>query len=280
MSAALVALVLLAALLHASWNALQKSAADPEWAKVLYGPASVVMLAPLTLLVPFPQASVWPWLLGGSLLHVTYAVLLYWAFEHGELGEIYPISRGASPVMVTAGGVVFAHDLMGAIQVAGVIAVCGGIIALRRSGGRALPRKGLVLALLTAASTAGYTVVDGIGARLSDDRYGFIVWLFLVNAIGSGAFFWAFQRPANLRSLPPGLELIKALAIPVVSMTSFGMIIVATTLGPLGAISALRETSVVFAAILGWQFLGEKFSPRRIAACVAVAAGAAMVALG
>jgi drug/metabolite transporter (DMT)-like permease len=269
-----------AALLHASWNALQKSAADPAWAKVLYAPASILMLAPLTLLVPFPSAQVWPWLLGGSLLHLAYAVLLYWAFEHGELGEIYPISRGASPVMVTAGGVAFARDIMSAPQVAGVIAVCGGIIALRRAGGRALPRKGLVLALLTAASTAGYTVVDGIGARLSDHRYGFIVWLFLVNAIFSGTFFWTFQRPADLHTLPPRRELIKALAIPVVSMTSFGMIIIATTLGPLGAISALRETSVVFAAILGWLFLGEKFSPRRIAACVAVAAGAAMVALG
>jgi drug/metabolite transporter (DMT)-like permease len=280
MSLALIALVLLAALLHASWNALQKSAADPAWAKVLYAPASILMLAPLTLLVPFPSAQVWPWLLGGSLLHLAYAVLLYWAFEHGELGEIYPISRGASPVMVTAGGVAFARDIMSAPQVAGVIAVCGGIIALRRAGGRALPRKGLVLALLTAASTAGYTVVDGIGARLSDHRYGFIVWLFLVNAIFSGTFFWTFQRPADLHTLPPRRELIKALAIPVVSMTSFGMIIIATTLGPLGAISALRETSVVFAAILGWLFLGEKFSPRRIAACVAVAAGAAMVALG
>ncbi len=280
MSLALIALVLLAALLHASWNALQKSAADPAWAKVLYAPASIVMLAPLTLAVPLPAAQVWPWLLGGSALHVAYAVLLYWAFEHGELGEIYPISRGASPVMVTAGGVIFAGDAMTALQVAGVVAVCGGIIALRRSGGRALPRKGLVLALLTAASTAGYTVLDGIGARLSDDRHGFIVWLFLINAICSGAFFWTFQRPTDLRAFPVRRELIKALAIPVVSMTSFGMIIWATTLAPLGAISALRETSVVFAAILGWLFLGERFSPRRIAACVAVAAGAALVALG
>lgn len=280
MSPALIALVLLAALLHAGWNALQKSAADPAWAKVLYAPASIVMLAPLTLLVPFPAAEVWPWLLGGSLLHLAYAILLYWAFEHGELGEIYPISRGASPVLVTAGGAVFAHDVVTALQVAGVVAVCGGIVALRRSGGRPLPRKGLVLALLTAAATAGYTVVDGIGARLSNDRQGFIVWLFLVNACLSGAFFWSFQRPANLRAPPPVRELVKALAIPAVSMVSFGLIIVATTLGPLGAISALRETSVVFAAILGWLFLGERFSPRRIAACVAVAAGAAMVALG
>lgn len=280
MSAGLIGLVLLAALLHASWNALQKSAADPAWAKVLYAPASIVMLAPLTLLVPFPHAQVWPWLIGGSLLHLAYAVLLYWAFEHGELGEIYPISRGASPVLVTAGGAIFAGDAMSALQVAGVAAVCGGILGLRRSGGRALPRKGLVLALLTAAATAGYTVVDGIGARLSDHRDGFIVWLFLINALFSGAFFWTFQRPANLATPPPARELIKALAIPVLSMTTFAMIIVATTLGPLGAISALRETSVVFAAILGWLFLGERFSPRRIAACVTVAAGAAMVALG
>ena len=103
MSAIVIAMVLLAALLHASWNALQKSAADPAWAKVLYAPASILMLAPLTVFVPFPSAQVWPWLLGGSALHVAYAVLLYWAFEHGELGEIYPISRGASPVMVVTG---------------------------------------------------------------------------------------------------------------------------------------------------------------------------------
>lgn len=279
MSVALIALVLLAALLHASWNALQKSTADPAWAKVLYAPASILMLAPLTLLVPFPQAQVWPWLLGGSLLHLAYAALLYWAFEHGELGEIYPISRGASPIMVTLGGAVFAHDVLSPLQVAGVAAVCGGIVALRRAGGRALPRKGLILALLTAAATAGYTVVDGMGARLSTDRHGFIVWLFLVNACFSGAFFWTFQRPANLSQPPGGRELLKALAIPVISMISFGMIILATAMGPLGAISALRETSVVFAALLGWLFLGERFSPRRIAACVVVAIGAGLVAL-
>ena len=276
----LIALVLLAALLHAGWNALQKSAIDPAWAKVLYSPAAFLMMAPLTLLVPFPNREVWPWILGGSVLHLAYAACLYWAFEHGDLGEIYPISRGASPVMVTAGGAIFAGDVMSAWQVGGVLLVCGGILALRRSGNRPLPRIGLLAALLTAASTAGYTVVDGVGARLADDRFAFIVWLFLINAIFSGLYFWTFQRPADIRALPPRRELIKALAIPVVSMTTFGMIIVATTLGPLGAISALRETSVVFAAILGWMFLKESFSPKRIAACAAVAAGAALVALG
>ena len=279
MSPLLVALVLLAALMHAGWNALQKSAADPAWAKVLYSPTAIVILAPLTLAVPFPEAQVWPWLLSGSLLHLAYAALLYWAFEHGELGEIYPISRGASPIMVTVGGVVFAHDLISPLQALGVVAVCGGIIGLRRAGDRALPRKGLILALLTAASTAGYTVVDGIGARLSADRHGFIVWLFLVNACLSGAFFWTFQRPANLRQPPGGRELLKALAIPAISMASFGLIILATAMGPLGAISALRETSVVFAALLGWLFLKERFSPRRIAACAVVAVGAGLVAL-
>lgn len=279
MTPAVVALVLLAALLHAGWNAVQKSAADPAWCKMVYGPASMLMLAPLALMAPFPQAQVWPWLLGGSLLHLAYAVLLYWAYEHGELGEVYPISRGASPVMVTAGGMAFAGDQMSAAQIIGVLAVCGGILALRRTGGRALPRKGLILALLTAAATAGYTVIDGIGARLADDKFGFIVWLFLINALLSGAFFWTFQRP-SFAAPPPPREIAKALAIPVMSMAAFGLIIIATTLGPLGAISALRETSVVFAAILGWLFLREGFSPRRIAACAAVAAGAALTALG
>lgn len=279
MTPEVIALVLLAALLHAGWNAVQKSAADPGWCKILYGPASVLMLAPLTLLVPFPETEIWPWILGGSLLHLAYAVMLYWAFEHGELGEIYPISRGASPVMVTAGGAVFAGDVMSLSQIFGVLTVCGGILALRRSGNRRLPRTGLIAALLTAAATAGYTIVDGVGARLADDRFGFIVWLFLINALLSGLFFWTFQRPA-FTAPPPPRELAKALAIPVMSMTAFGLIILATTMGPLGAISALRETSVVFAAILGWIFLKEGFSPRRIAACAAVAAGAALTALG
>ena len=255
----LIALVLLAALLHASWNAIQKSAVNPAWAKVLYGPAAVLMLLPLTLLVSFPTRDVWPWIIGGSLLHLAYAVLLYWAFEHGA---------------------VFGRDMLHPWQIAGVLAVCGGIIALRRSGDRPLPRIALVAALLTATATAGYTVVDGLGARHSTGHYySFIVWLFLLNALNSGTFFWIFQRP-DLRVRPPLRELVKALAIPVVSMATFGMIIVATTLGALGAVSALRETSVVFAAILGWIFLKERFSPRRIAACVAVAIGAALVALG
>jgi drug/metabolite transporter (DMT)-like permease len=278
MSIGLIALVLFAAMLHASWNALLKSAVDRAWAQVLYGPISVLMMAPFTLFAPFPKAEIWPWILAGSLFHLAYAALLNWAFDHGELGEIYPISRGASPVLVTGGGAAFGGDSMRFMQIAGVIAVCVGILGLRRSGGRALPLTGMIAALLTAAATAGYTVVDGLGARASSDRYSFIVWLFLINAINSAFYFWIFKRP-NLKAVPAPRELVKAAVTPALSMITYGMIIVATTLGPLGAISALRETSVVFAALLGWMFLNERFSPRRIAACIAVAAGAAMVAL-
>lgn len=278
MSIGLIALVLFAAFLHASWNALLKSAVDRAWSQILYGPIAALMMAPFTLFVPFPKAEIWPWIFAGSLFHLAYAALLNWAFDHGDLGEIYPISRGASPVMVTAGGAAFG-DHMRVVQIAGVITVCAGIMGLRRSGGRALSRTGMVAALLTAAATAGYTVVDGVGARASGDRYSFIVWLFLINAINSAFYFWTFKRP-DLKAVPTARELIKATATPALSMITYGMIIVATTLGPLGAISAMRETSVVFAGLLGWLFLKESLSWRKIGACIAVAAGAAMTALG
>ncbi len=278
MSLALIALVLFAAALHASWNALLKSAADRAWAQILYGPIAAAMMAPFTLLVSFPKAEIWPWIVAGSLFPLAYAVMLNWAFDHGDLGEIYPISRGASPVLVTAGGAAFGGDSMRFMQIMGVITVCAGIMGLRRSGGRTLSRTALVASLLTAAATAGYTVVDGLGARASGDRYSFIVWLFLINAINSALFFWIFRRP-DLRAIPAPRELVKAAATPALSMITYGMIIVATTLGPLGAISALRETSVVFAALLGWLFLKEHLSWRKVGACIAVA-GAAMTALG
>lgn len=275
MTAGLLGLVLMAAILHASWNAMLKGGSDRAWTMTVMQMTTLAASAAVLPFLPLPATASWPWLLGGALTHAGYRVSLVRAFGQGDLGEIYPISRGASPIMVTAGAAMVDGERPGWLVLAGVLLNSVGIIALRRAGARRLPATALAAALMTAAFTACYTVVDGTGARLAGSALSFIVWLFFLGGLGTVGWN-LLHRQGTAR--PAYRETIRAVIGGLISMGAYGCVIWASAHGVMGAVSALRETSVIFAALIGRIFLNERLGAHRLICCLVVAAGCACIA--
>ena len=274
MSIPVVALALFAAVLHASWNAFLRSGADRFWTMTVMCLAMSVAALPFALLLPWPAPEAWPYLFASALFQVLYSLLLIAAYRHGELGQVYPIIRGSAPLLVTFAGLVFAGEVVQARPMLGIALVVLGIMLLALGKGRA-SLGSILFALATGVGIAGYSTVDAIGIRLSGNTAAYITWVFLLPGIMIAVAFIAIRGPLriDLRSR----ETAKAIGGGLVSLASYGAVLVAFTMGPAGPISALRETSVVFAVLIGWLFLGERLTVKRIAACSVVAAGAILI---
>jgi uncharacterized membrane protein len=268
-----IVLVLLAALMHASWNALLRGGADRAQSmaimNVTLGTVGIVLL----LIAGLPARASWAYVAASGVLHWIYVGLLVVTYRSGDLGETYPVARGSSPALVALGGSLFAGEWMNLAGIAGVGLVCAGIFMLAGAKGR-LREMNLPWALATGVSIAAYTIVDGIGVRASGNWLGYTAATF--------AFFiflplWSLARSGTVYFNAPAGEIAKAVGGGVISILAYGAIIWAMQDSAMGAVSALRETSVVFAALLGAIFLGERLSGWRIAACCIIAAGAACV---
>ncbi len=266
-------MVLLAALLHASWNALLRGGLDRARSMAMMnatlGIAGLVLLA----IAGLPAAASWIYVVASGVLHWIYVALLLVTYRSGDLGETYPVARGSSPALVALGGSLFAGEWMNLIGIVGIGLVCGGIFMLAAAKGR-LRHMNLPWALATGVSIAAYTVVDGIGVRASGNWAGYTAAVF--------AFFiamplWFLARSGAGFFKAPATEVAKAVGGGVISILAYGAIIWAMQASPMGAVSALRETSVVFAALLGAAFLGERLTAQRIVACCIIAAGAVVV---
>jgi drug/metabolite transporter (DMT)-like permease len=220
---------------------------------------------------PIPDMPAWPFIGASAILQVGYSTFLVAAYRHGDLGQVYPIVRGTVPLLVTAGGLLLADERLAIHQLVGVGLVAVGIMSL--SFGKARARLSSILfALATGAIIAAYATVDAIGVRLAGSSGSYTAWvLILYGALLPAAFIFSRGKLAiDLRSR----EIWKALAGGVIAVLAYGVVVAAFRLGPAGPITALRETSVVFAVLIGWLFLEERLTLRRVLACVVVAAGA------
>jgi drug/metabolite transporter (DMT)-like permease len=272
----LTLIVLLAALLNAGWNALIKVSGDR-----IATMAVVTLLGSLVslLALPFvetPEPASWPLLAAAILLHTAYHFVLAVAYNHGDLGQVYPIARGSAPLLVTLGAVVLAGEIIGGIPLFGVIFLAVGVMSLaldRRTGLGQNPRA-ILFALGTGACIASYTLVDGLGARQAGSVMGFAVCLtigdglltFLIALIWKGAEIRQVVR-TNLRPamLAGGMQ-----------VGSYWIIIWALAHAPLGMVSALRETSVLFAALISTFILKEGFGVWRFVSAGLIACGIAL----
>jgi len=270
-SAAVIGLALFAAMLHASWNAVLRTGADRLWTVTVMSFAMTAIALPVALALPGPPPSAWPYLILSSSLQVGYSVFLVAAYRSGELGQVYPIVRGSVPLLVTLGGFVLAGQPLSPGAVAGVVLVALGIMSLSLGKGRATTGS-IVLALTTGLFIAGYTTVDAIGVREAGNPIVYAAWISLIYGVLLPAAFALIRGKPTLDLRSP--ETLKALAGGVVSLLAYGAVVAAFALGPVGPISALRETSVVFAALIGRLFLGETLTLRRVGACAVVALGA------
>jgi phosphonate utilization associated putative membrane protein len=266
--------VLFGALLHAAWNAMVKRGGDPlvELALVTAG-ASVLSLALLPL-VPFPSAAAWPFLLASIVIHVGYYATLIGTYRHADLSVGYPLMRGSAPLLVTLAGVLLLGEHPTPSTWAGIVLICGGVISLSLAGGHRHGARATATAyaLANASLIAAYTLVDAAGARVSGSAPGYVLWMFFLEGLPFSAFLLlrrghAFVDAARAR-WPT------ALAGGACSGVSYGIAVWAMTVAPVGAVSALRETSVVFALALGAWLLNERVGARRWVSVAIVLAGA------
>ncbi len=277
MSLPVIALVLGAALLHATWNALLKSGDDRLRSIVVMTGAASLASAPALLVLPVPRAAAWPAVALSAALHLGYNLVLVRAYRYGDLGQIYPLARGSSPLLVLAGAMVVAGERPDLATLAGIATISAGIVTLARGRG-ATSRAGLVTSLVTGAFIAAYTVTDGLGGRLAGNPVAYAVWLFVLDGFPMMAVYLVVRRgPA--RRLPLDREAAKGAVGGIVSLVAYTAVIWAASVSPMGPVSAMRETSVVFAALIGWAFLGEPLTVRRLTSGLLVALGAIVLAL-
>lgn len=263
-------LVLLAALLHASWNLLLKTSGDRLVAAAIQSAAGAAVLAPILVAGGYPGDR-WGALLGSAACHLGYGLTLVAAYGRGDLSLVYPVARGSAPLVVALGAAVLLDDRPGAAAVFGIVLVAGGILAV--AGRR---RAGLGWAVVCGLCIAGYTLVDGAAVRAAGSSPRYTAALFLSNAITIGMVAlvrrsrgdWvAGWRASGWRQVGGGMA----------SALAYLLVLTAARSAPLGAVAALREISVVLAAIAGWRVLGEPFGRRRVVAAGVIAVGAILL---
>jgi drug/metabolite transporter (DMT)-like permease len=260
--------VLGGALLHAAWNTLVKSSQDKELDTYAVAAGSgIVALCLLPFLAP-PAPASWPWLAASSAVHILYFLFLAGAYRHGELSYVYPVMRGGGPMVVAASGALVFAEALRSIEWLGVLLICGGILALA-SG--AHDRRATLFAVANAAVIGAYTLIDAQGARASAAPMSYALWFFAVMAVVILAMGAARRGGALPRYL--GTHWARALAGGACSVGSYGIALWAMTLAPVALVAALRETSVIFAAVLAALILKEKLTRRRLFATGAVLAG-------
>jgi drug/metabolite transporter (DMT)-like permease len=268
-----IVLVLSAAFMHASWNALLRGGADRPQSMAIMNATLGVGGILLLSIVGLPSSASAVYAVASGILHWLYVALLTRTYRSGDLGETYPVARGSSPALVALGASIVAGEWLNMIAAIGIGLVCGGIFMLAAAKGR-LHAMNLPAALATGMSIAAYTVVDGLGVRASGNWLGYTAAVFSFS-LAIPVWFMARRGTAGLTA-PIG-EIAKSVSGGVISLAAYGAIIWAMQANPMGAVSALRETSVVFAALLGAIFLGERLSALRIAGCCIIAAGAICV---
>ncbi len=280
--------VLVAAVAHATWNAIAHGIKDQVVAFGLIGVGSLVVAVPLILASPFPLAACWPYLLGSVFIHVFYNLLLMRSYRYGQFGQVYPLARGTSPLVVTVLAAVFAAERPSPPQIGGVLVVSCGLVVLVFAGRRAGSAGGSAdgsaggsaggsrAALLAAGATgltiASYTTVDGLGVRLSGSSVAYIGWLMLLESMCVPAWALLQRRRQVLGGVSRGV-LLSGVSAGALSVLAYGLVLWAQTRGALAPIAALRETSVIFGAVIGTMVFREPFGRWRIAATMLVVAG-------
>ena len=276
--AAVVGAVLLAAVLHASWNALLKDGRDRLVMVVLLDLTAMALSALLLPLATGPARASWLLLGLSVLLHTGYKVLLMQSYQVGDLNQVYPLARGTAPLLVAVVAGLFLGERLGPWQLAGLIGVCGGLVLLLERG-RATPRKRPVLALAvaTGVAIAAYTVTDGLGVRRSGTDLGYVAWLFLLGGLPIPLYTLATRR----RRLAAGLadRLGVGVVAGALSLAAYGLVIWAQRRGALAVVAALRETSVLVAALIGTLVFSERFGRRRVVAAACITAGIVLLNL-
>ena len=244
------------------------------------------MAAPLALfVVPWPEPHMWPILAGAFFIHIGYKLMQSWAYTKGAFTVVYPVVRGTGPFFTVIGAYLIFGETFSGLQWLGVLVLMSGILGLAvynmmfMTSGRDTLGLAMILAVVTGLFVALYTTYDAYGIRATANPFTFLAWFFFID----GLFFpvLAFLRWRSMVHPPaPGPLMVRGLIGGLVAFASFGSVMLATRLDKVGEAAVLRETSTVFAAVIGWMFLKETVGPRRVALRALIAAGAVIVEMG
>lgn len=270
--------VLAAAALHAGWNALVRVGASKVTTMLILTVVQGGLGIAIALTREVPGSAVWPWLVASGMFHAAYKAFLAFAYEHGDLSRVYPIARGAAPLIVLAVSAVVLAEALRQIEVVAILVLGAGILLMGRGAFLSGESARLVpLALASAAMTAGYSIVDGLGARVSGDAVTYVAWLFIFDAaLLTPVLLW-MRGPGILRAAP-GVWALGGLAAAF-SYGAYAIVVWAMTLAPIALVTALRETSILFAVLIGWLAFGERMDRIKGAAALLILAGVAMTRL-
>lgn len=274
LSLAVTFAVLGAALLHAVWNAMIKAGGDPllNMALVTFAGSLLASLLALVLQIPPPEPAAWPYIAASTVIHIGYYVTLAGAYRAGDLSHGYPIMRGTAPLLTALATWLYLGEALAPGAWAGVLLICGGVLSLGLVGGGA-SRRATAWALANAVLISLYTLADGAGVRISGDALRYVVWVFVVHAVPFWLGVLVLKRGEFLRHAARNWP--RGFAAGAFSGLAYGIALWAMTRAPVAVVAALRETSVIFGALIGAWFLGEGHLKARVAGAVIVFAGLA-----
>ncbi|KUJ55797.1 DMT family transporter [Streptomyces sp. NPDC093228] len=275
MTPAVTLAVLVAAVTHASWNAIAHRIIDKLVGFTLIAGGGMLIGLAMAVFASFPASAAWPYLIASAIIHIAYYALLMRSFRLGDFGQAYPIARGTAPLVVTVLAAVFAHEVPDGWAAAGIAVSCAGLtgVALWGLRGRRPNWAAIGAALATGLTIAAYTVVDGLGVRASGSSLGYIAWLMAIQGVVIplyAAYRWRGQLLSTLRPFAALGLLGSAL-----SVAAYALVLWAQTRAELAPIAALRESSIIVGAAIGAVFFKERFGAPRIAA-----AGLLVVGIG
>jgi drug/metabolite transporter (DMT)-like permease len=264
--------VLGAALCHASWNAMVKSGGEPllDMALVTLGGSLIGTAIAVAVAVAPPVPAAWPYIAASTVIHIGYYITVAAAYKAGDLSHGYPIMRGTAPLLTALGTWLALGESLSPGATMGVLLICGGVLSLGVVGGGA-SRTATVWALLNALIIALYTLADGAGVRASGDAWAYVVWLFVLHGLPFSLGVLVVKRGVFLRHAAKNWP--RGLVGALLSGASYGIALWAMTRAPVAIVAALRETSVVFGALIGAWLLKEGYLRQRLSGAAVVLAG-------
>lgn len=270
--------VLFAAVLHAGWNAVIRGGGNRFQGMLLLTVTQALMALAVAIFLPLPSGIVWIWVIGSGAIHTAYKLFLTGAYQHGDLSRVYPIARGAAPMMVVLVGFFLLPDSVEIKEYLGIGLIGFGVMLMANGVFRDGETRALIpLALGSAVCTAGYSIVDGMGARVAGNASMFTIWLFIFD----GMFFSAYAtatRGVNIFKTSRRAWSVGAFA-GVLSLATYWIAVWAMTVAPIALVAAVRETSVLFAVIIGVFVLKEKTNRAKIIAALVIVSGIIVVRL-
>ena len=267
-------LILVSALCHAVWSAIIKSSKNPLSLMGITSVLEVTIFLPLTFTVPFPTLEVWYFLIATVIIHVFYRLNVIYSYRYGDLSYIYPISRGSSCLFVAIISILFLSSDISVAGFVGILIVCIGLFLISYSKNLSFNFRGFALAISTAILITAYTLVDGVGVRLSENGFSYIYWLFTLNGIPLliiGLLSKDGLRKRETYTFRSGI------AAGVFATSSYAIVVWSMQFIEIAYVSSIREISIVFAAIIGMLFLFEKNAKSRIIPSILIVSGISAV---